>query len=471
MRATCVKHLSAICLLFLVLELGCRCDSEQNGPSPVPSSWKDLATASKPYANSKLRILGEDLPPLHSLERLRSEFSGTAGVEIDIDFKNHSKVIQSILEGALSNEYKYDVIFVPHKELGRLVGTGSILPMSMFAGQPALKNPSFKPEEQFFQPFWTEVSTYKGEWYAMPLYLGGSVVVYRKDLIESPEEQERFRTAYPGAHLAEPTTLEEWRRLAEFFYRRNEDPPMYGITLLMSDESLWYNWQSILFAMNGNVLDAKHGWEYGDIVVNSPEAVAATDLYRELSKYCPPDASSYSWGLGIAKQQAGVSFMTLLQYDVVAEFEDPEKTQLAGKFGYFIPRTEAGDCASQLESWVAVIPASARHPEAAWLFLQWMMDKEVQLRMHLEGNISPRKSTYEDPRVQAMPATGAILESLDSMVPKPTIPEADAIQDIITRRLQSILAGSASTKDALDAAARDIEERLRGRAKLRYPVE
>ena len=37
-----------------------------------------------------------------------------------------TQVTEKILEGALSQEYRYDLVFVPHKELGRLAATGSM---------------------------------------------------------------------------------------------------------------------------------------------------------------------------------------------------------------------------------------------------------------------------------------------------------------------------------------------------------
>jgi len=408
---------------------------------------------------------------LQSLVKLQQEFYDSTGITLDIDLRNHSAAVQSVLEGALARIYQYDIVFVPHKELGRLVQTGSVFSLDTFARNAGLRDPKFQPDSQFFQPFFREVSSYQGTWYALPLYLGGSVVVYRRDLIENPRERARFRSRFPGQTLGEPKTFNEWARLARFYHRPTASPPLNGIVLLLSEEALWYEWQSVLFAFGGNVLDASHGDEYGDIIVNSPAAVAATEAYRNLARYAQPDAPTYSWGLGISNLQAGKSFMGLMQYDVVAAFDDSSKTRLAGKFGYFLPRTPSGGCASQLESWVGFIPTSARSPEAAWLVLQWMMSARVQLRMHRDGNVSPRRSTWDDSAVVAHPASSAIIESLSCMVPKPTIPEADAIQQVITRRLQSYFSGvQPSAKVALDSAAIEIEARLQGKAKLRYSV-
>ncbi len=446
-------------LLLLVVLASCG-----RGEAPVaPQEWVNLSSAAAPYSGTTLRILGEDLPPLHSLNKLRSEFTDQTGISLEIDFKNHSRVIQSILEGAVSRDFSYDIIFVPHKELGRLIAVDAATPLSVLASNASLRDPDFNPGEEFFEPFWTEVSTYQGRWYAMPLYLGGSIVVYRKDLLSSSDEAERYRQAFAGQELKEPETFDEWLRLAEFFHRPHHDPPLYGISLLMSDESLWYNWQSVLFSFGGDVIDAEHGWEYGEVVADSEAAIEATKAYKQLSTYAPPDAATYSWGLGITKQQAGVSFMTLLQYDVVAEFEDPNKTPFAGKFGYFVPRAVGGGCASQLESWVGFIPSTSTNAEAAWLLLQWMMGADVQLQMHLEGNISPRRSTYEDEAVMAMEPTPAILESLGCMTPKPTFPEATAIQDILTRKLQAVLRDELAAEQALSDAAALIRARLSAR--------
>jgi multiple sugar transport system substrate-binding protein len=445
------------------------CDNSGNHSKSRNSKWEGLQVASEPYRGATLKILGEDLPPLNSLNKLKEKFTDETGIKVEIDFKNHSKVIQSILEGALTKAYKYDIFFIPHKEMGKLVESKSVFPISLFSNNPSLRDTTFNSNTQFFQPFWTEVSSYNGEWYAFPLYLGGSVVVYRKDLLNSSVEKRKYSIKYKK-ELKEPTSIDDWKQLAEFFYRPNQSPPLYGISLLLSDESLWYEWQSVLFAMGGNVLDIKHGWEYGDIVVNSPNAVIATELYKWFSQFAPPDASTYSWGQGIAQQQAGTSFMTLLQYDVVSEFENSEKTKFAGKFGYFIPPSDLFNCGSQVESWVGFIPTSSKNPEASYLFLQWMMSENIQLSMHLEGNISPRISVYNNEQVQKLPYTNAILKSLTCMFPKPTIPEASAIQDIITRALQAFFSNRKTAKDALDDAALKIKERLGNKSKLKYPI-
>jgi len=466
-----MKFTSIRFVAVIGVALGIATACHREAPAPPPSEWKGLSEAARPYSGRTIKILGENLPPLQSLERLRGDFERSTGIKLDINLKDHSTAIRSILAGSLSHEYDYDLVFIPHKEMGRLVATDSVLPLDQFFRQRGLRDPTFDPKKQLVQPFFDEVGTYQGRWYGLPLYLGGSIVVYRRDLAESEQERAAYRARFGEEMVVPPKTHEQWLHLAQHFYRPDAQPPLYGIALLLSDEALWYEWQSALFSFNGNVLDAKHGWEYGDVVVNSPEAIKATDFYRDLSHYAPPDAVKYSWPLGIAKMQAGVNFMTLLQYDVVNEFENPERTKLAGKFGYFLPPDVNGGCASQLESWVGFIPKSARSPEASWLLLQWMMRPDIQIQLHLEGNVSPRLSTYDDPRIRSQRPTAVILESLHCMTPKPTIPEADGIQQILTEELQTALSGKASSKAALDNAAKRIADRLGNKTKLRYPVQ
>ena len=71
----------------------------------------------------------------------------------------------------------------------------------------------------------------------------------------------------------------------------------------------------------------------------------------------------------------------------------------------------------------------------------------------------------------AIPSTNTILESVSCMVPKPTIPEADAIQQILTRHLQAVMRGTADAQAELDSAAVEIGERLGERVRLRFPPE
>ncbi len=43
------------------------------------------------------------------------------------------------------------------------------------------------------------------------------------------------------------------------------------------------------------MLEVKSGSECGPVIVNSPQAIAATEYYKSLMAFSPPDTLNYFW--------------------------------------------------------------------------------------------------------------------------------------------------------------------------------
>src|SRR5690606_4662455 len=113
---------------------------------------------------------------------------------------------------------------------------------------------------------------------------------------------------------------------------------------------------------------------------------------------------------------------------------------------------------------------SSNNKEAAYLFIQWMMDYDQQLRQHLNGGATARPDVYADADVQALPYSKASMESNEVAIPKPTLPQSSEMTDILVRELSSYLAGEKSAKEALDRSAQEISAILGECAPMKYPV-
>ncbi len=136
--------------------------------------------------------------------------------------------------------------------------------------------------------------------------------------------------------------MAEYDQLAEFFTRPKDH--FYG-TYIQGKQglALWYEWLNLIYSFGGNILDAQHGWQYGDIVVNSPQNVAATQQYVKLIQFSPPDTLNYGWGEAQSALQQGKVFMGLLWNDQAPFLEDPTVSKVAGKIGYsLIPANSPG---------------------------------------------------------------------------------------------------------------------------------
>jgi len=144
---------------------------------------------------------------------------------------------------------------------------------------------------------------------------------------------------------------------------------------------------------------------------------------------------------------------------------------VAGKIGYGLIPSTSGESLSQLEGLTYLIPTESKHPRDAYRFVEWAMSVQVQLQQTLKGGASVRKSTYDDPNVEAIPYTSTFLASVPVAKFKPTIPESAAMTEAMERHVSEIVGSRVSAQAGLDSLAVDLQHILGGKCQLRYPVK
>ena len=429
-----------------------------------------LEEAAKPYAGVTLRTIGEALPPLEAMNKLKGEFEKRTGIEVVIEMYEHSEAVNKVMLDLNSQRGRYDFILQPHRELGRFVKNGHVVALDRFMGDAKLRDPSFMPEEQLYQGLWKEISWYEGKAYGFPFTALTMYMWYRQDLMADAKEQAGFKAKY-GYDLKPATTWQEYTDIAEWFTR--PELGFYGTALQgKRHEALWYEWLNFLYSFGGDMMEVKSGSECGPIIVNGPEAVASLEYYKSLMKFSPPDTLNYFWDDVMALMQQAKVFELIMWNDATyAVAEDAGQSTVAGKMGFgLIPQGKGGKV-GQVEGWTYLIPAYSKNQEAAYLFIQWMMEFDQQLNQHLNGGASARPDVYAHPDVQKISYSKASMDTNEVAIPKPTIPESPEITDILVRELSEYLSGTKSAKAALDTAAVDMNKLLGDCAPLKYPVQ
>jgi len=417
---------------------------------------------------STIRLAGDEWF-LDSLTKtgLIADFEQKNGVRIEVVHKN-DLTIMSELDRGPSRGDTLDVIVVRHRLLGALVQKGQVQPIDSFLTDSSLHDAGFMPQEQLFTNWWRELSSYRGSTYGYPYTGLTTFLCYRKDLLNDPANQRSFKARY-HRDLKPPATWQEYTQLAEFFTRPGEH--FYGTyTQGKQGLALWYEWLNLIYSFGGNILDNQHGWEYGDVVINSPENVTATEQFARLIAFSPPDTLNYGWGEAQSALQQGHVFMGLLWSDQAPFLEDPAVSKVAGKIGYSLVPSNTGKPFSQLEGLTCLIPTESKHPRDAYKFLEWAMSARVQDQQQLHGSSSIRKSTYDDPAVVALPYTSSFVASIPVGKAKPTIPQSAEMTEAMERRVFEIVSGKSSAQAGLDSLALDLQHILGDKAQLRYPV-
>jgi multiple sugar transport system substrate-binding protein len=431
-------------------------------------AWS-LEEAAAPYKGTTIRTIGEALPPLEAMDKMKSQFEERTGITVVIEMYEHSEAVNKVMLDLNSRRGRYDFILQPHRELGRFVENGHLAEISDFMNDPNLRDPSFKPEEVLYQGLWKEISWYGGKAYGFPFTALTMYMWYRQDLLDDPKEREGFKAKY-GYDLKPASTWQEYTDISEWFTRPDEN--FYGTAIQgKRHEALWYEWLNFLYSFGGDMMEVSSGSECGPIVVNSPQAIAATEYYKSLMAYSPPDTLNYFWDDVMALMQQERVYQMIMWNDATyAVAEDASQSKVAGRMGFdIVPQGEGGKT-GQVEGWTYLIPAYAEDKEAAYLFIQWMMGYDQQLEQHMNGGATSRPDVYANPDVQKISYSKASMDTNAVSIPKPTIPESPQITDLLVRELSNYLVGKTSAKEALDASALEMNKLLGDCAPLKYPV-
>jgi multiple sugar transport system substrate-binding protein len=390
------------------------------------------------------------------------------GVRVEILDRNDRRIIDDLNRPATAGAAGYDIVVMRHRLLGALIQKHQVQPIDSLLADPAVHDAAFLPQQQLFANWWRELSWYGDKIYGYPYTGLTAYLCYRKDLLDDPENRRQFKARY-HREIAVPANWKEYMQLARFFTRPRDH--FYG-TFISGKQglALWYEWLNLVYSFGGDILDTPHGWEYGDIVVNSPRNVAATEQYVKLVALSPPDTLTYGWNEAQAALQQGHAFMGLLWSDQAYLLEDSAASQVAGKIGYSLIPSNTSQRSSQMEGLTYLIPTRSQHPKEAYRFIEWAMSDQVQIPQTLNGSSSVRTSVYEDSRVTEKPYTSVFLASVPVGKEKPTIPEASQMTEAAERRLSEIVTGKESPQSGLDKLALDLQQILGSKAKLRYPV-
>jgi len=396
-------------------------------------------------------------------------FEKQTGIRVEVLHKNDRSIMADLDHGLQPGEPGLDVVVMRHRLLGALVQKDQVQPIDAFLADPTLHDAGFDPQQQLFPKWWRELSSYGNHIYGYPFTGLTTFLCYRKDLLQDAANQRNFKLRY-HRDLKPPTSWQEYNQLAEFF--NHPDQHFYG-TYIQGKQglALWYEWLNLIYSFGGNILDAQHGWEYGDIVINSPQNVAATEQYVKAIAFSPPDTLTFGWNEAQSSLQQGHVFMGLLWVDQAPFLEDPAVSKVAGKIGYSLIPSQTGEPFSQLEGLTYLIPKESAHPREAYRFLEWAMSAAVQVQQTLKGSSSLRKSTYDNSAVQQLAYTSAFLTSVAVAKEKPTIPESAQMVEASERRLSDIVTGRSSAQTGLDNLALDLQRILGDKSRLRYPVK
>jgi len=403
----------------------------------------------KRFSGQTVRFLGETIPATPYIrEKVIPEFTAKTGIKVVYEDFAARQVRQKMAVEMAGKSKDLDAYMTLPMNSGREYWkSGFIEPLDRFLKDPTLTAPEFDYED--FSPAVRAICGryFDGKLGCIAFSPQTQILYWRKDIFAKAGLQ------------GPPQTLAEMEAAAAKIMELPEGPEgkVYGIMLRGAAYEAVTQLSYYLYTHGGSWQDEK-----GRCNLTSPEALQALDFYgRILRKYGPPGAVKTN---DIEAQSLFAQGRAAMYSDIntrSAVMEDPTRSKVAGKLGYAkIPLGPTGKRQMMLPiNGLFVSPFSERK-EASWFFFQYLTSKEVVLALHLQGNASPRVSTWETPEYKKQDKhpdwTEATLYGIRTGLPL-NVPDVTAVNEARTFIGQAIQA-SILGQDVRRAAQQACDE-------------
>jgi len=378
------------------------------------------------------------------LEKLVSEFEKETGIHVvlrrqptDTDQRRQELVIALKARERDPDLFLMDVIWVP-----QFAASGWLEPLDDYARESGVELSSF------FRGVVENVDRYDGKLIALPLYVDGGLLYYRKDLLE------KFG-------FSPPSTWDELVRQARKIQKevRKKNPSFYGFVWQGAQyEGLVCNFLEFAASMGGGLTDS-----LGRLTIDRPENIRALQFMRDLiNRYRISPPNTYT---EMREEEVRLFFQrgdALFErnWPYAWKLHQADDSPVRGKVGMsLLPSSTGGRHVSTLGGWHVGISRFADRKKEAWELLKFLVSKEIQKRLLFDLGWNPgRRDVYGDPEVLKEVPQAAVLQSIfEKAIPRPVLPFYTRISEILQKYLNSALSGDMEPDDALKSAQKEAE--------------
>ncbi|PYE86984.1 ABC transporter substrate-binding protein [Phyllobacterium leguminum] len=401
-----------------------------SGMTGVSPSFAASSVDWKKYAGTTLEVNLVKSPRGAILQKYQKEFEELTGIKVNSEQTPEQQQRQKAVIELTSGRPSFDVIHISyHVQKRQFEKGGWLADLSGFMKDPTLTDASLT-EDDFASAGLAFAKDANGRFGSLPFSVDYWIVYWNKELLAAKGIE------YPG-------TFEELVTAAEAL----TDPATntYGFVARGMKNANVPVWTSLMLGYGKQSVDAG-----GNLQTDSAEAVEAAKLYQRLmTKSAPPGVAGFNWAECQSSFLQGKVGMWLDGIGFAPPLEDPNKSRVVGKVGYgVIPAGPKAQAAPTTGDGIGVVEASTKR-EAAYLYCQWAISKEMGARLLQTGSGVPfRKSIVNDEAVRkgvTMPE--GWVEALSKSAPisqlcLPVIVPVTEFRDIMGVGLTNLLSGA-----------------------------
>jgi multiple sugar transport system substrate-binding protein len=371
------------------------------------------------------------------LAKLAPKFKEATGAELKVEIMDYGQLLTKTTADFIGDTKGYDLVTMDIVWAGAYAENKYSVDLTDWVKRDAAEIDL----DDIYPVLLESLGQYDGHYVAFPFAAYANVLAYRKDLFDA-------------AGLKAPADMDEFVADA----KKLTDPATKQYGFVANGQlgpAVAQDWMQYNSQLGGSILGAD-----GKPALNSDANINSLAVYKQLFvEAAPPGAIEYDWGGREESFRQGLAAMMQTWSVGAPGYSDPSISKVVGKTGIALAPVAKGVKQTYgVGGWGLAINADVddKQKEAAWTFIKWLVSKPVHKEFNLMGAGSfMRRSQMTDADLLAkfdfLPVIAETYEHGNGEY-RPRIPQYPQIQDILGKAVNSVLAGAAEPKAALDEA-------------------
>ncbi len=357
------------------------------------------------------------------------EFQTQTGITVKVVDAPYDDAHQKMLLSFQAKQGAYDVVQFDNPFLAPFASQNALTDLGPYTTKSAAYDIS-----DFVQPL-QDYNKYNGVSVALNLSTEPFILWYRTDI-------------YQKLGLSVPTTWDQYLANAQKIQASGASGQVIANN---SSVNSWW-WLQLLWSFGGDMTDAS-----GNVTVNTPQAIAATDYMKSLLAVSPKSAITATGDDAttlFTTQDVGQMINYSGYYPVII---DPKTSKVLTTFATAVIPTGTANI-TELTGWNIGIPSDSKAKDTAWQFLEWLLGKDNTPKLMDAGAAAIGRTsivtntaiTSKDPYIALL---GPAAQSGRRL---PALTNWGQVSNQIGVAIQDILTGKTSTKEGLDALQTEL---------------
>jgi multiple sugar transport system substrate-binding protein len=398
-------------------------------------------------------------PWLGAYQKLAAEYTKQSGVKVDLRPMPFDQLTSQMVNDLQSGNHTYDIYQPAESAVNTFYNNKWVTPLADI-------DPDWKPDKAEINydniTRWDakkKINDPSGKLMCQPLNGNIELLMYRQDLLDK-------------LGLKVPKTWDDV--VSNGKKAQAEGASKYGFIVRAQGvgtgaASITYEFLPLLASYGGKwVKDEGTDWTP---TANSPQAIAAAQELRDLTKLGPADTNTLGQAQIISTMQAGDALQAQLVAAAGAQLESKSDSNVAGKIGYApMPAGPEGRATPSGVFGMCVAGGISKpRAAAAAKFIEWVQSKKAQLVFAENGGIPTRTdvSNSADIPQATREYLKAVNASADYIVSHVRYTFATEMLPITEKYLAQIAAGTISASDGMNAIQDELTQVIK---KAGYPM-